>query len=118
MALTEKNFYQIEITENDILQIRKRTVIYRDGEVIADNFERQTRSPGSDVSDLPSRVKKVAQQVHTAESVARFRAANDLSTKTLQMEMAGDDDKAAAAAEVAKAKKALEDAETAYEAAQ
>ena len=48
MALTEKDTYQVEVTEADHVQVRRRTTIYRDGTEISSTLHRHVVAPGQD----------------------------------------------------------------------
>ena len=65
MALTEKQVYQVEITENDNVQVRVKTNIYRDGEIIATNNERHVVAPGQDYSGEIGKVRRMCQAAFT-----------------------------------------------------
>ena len=93
MALTETIEYdKIEIvTQNKCVQVRKATVIKKDGEEIARSFERYVLEPGTldgsdnfvdnplekeadGVTDIPDEVKAVCNAVWTADVKTAFKA--------------------------------------------
>ena len=71
MPLTEKQFYQVEITENDHVQVRVKTIIYRDGDVIASNNNRHVIAPGQDYSGEFAKTRRMCDAAFTSTVIAR-----------------------------------------------
>lgn len=67
MALTEETTEdKIEIVSDfKIIQVRKATIIKRDGVEISRSFHRHTVAPDSDLSKESDDVKALAAQFHT-----------------------------------------------------
>lgn len=74
MAYEENTKFQMEILEDGQIQIRKITVILRDGIEIAHNYHRHVLEPGQDTAKEADRVKAVAATVWTKEVVDEFKA--------------------------------------------
>ena len=75
MALTEtKVIDKIEVLENGTIQVREATNILKDGEQIAQTYQRWCFAPGSDVSEMPPNVQAIAQVVWTPEVIAAYQA--------------------------------------------
>ena len=65
MALTESIEYdKIEVLEYAI-QVRKATVIQKDGKELTRSFHRYTLTPDSDISNEPAKVQAVCNAVWT-----------------------------------------------------
>ena len=67
MALTETTEYdRIEVvTEYKHVQVRKATVIKKDGEELTRSFERYSLAPDADISKEPAEVKAICDAVWT-----------------------------------------------------
>ena len=67
MALTETTEYdRIEVvTEYKHVQVRKATVIKKDGKELTRSFERYSLAPDADISKEPTEVKAVCDAVWT-----------------------------------------------------
>ena len=76
MALTETTEYdKIEIVgEYKHVQVRKATVIKKDGNEISRTFNRYVLRPNEDVSKEPAEVKAVCDAVWTADVKAAWKA--------------------------------------------
>ena len=74
MALTEKTEVdRCEVLRNGTIQARTALIIERDGVEISRKYiNRQVYHPGSDVSNAPDMVKKLAEVEHTDEAKAAF----------------------------------------------
>lgn len=55
--LEKKETYQVEITETNHVQVRRRTSILENGEEISSNFHRYVIAPGDDVAGETEKVK-------------------------------------------------------------
>ena len=65
MALSESIEYdKIEVLEYAV-QVRKATVIKKDGKELTRSFHRYTLSPDSDISNQPAKVQAVCNAVFT-----------------------------------------------------
>lgn len=71
MALTEETkIDKIEILEDGQIQVRRATIIYRDGVEVSRTNHRHVLDPGVDVANLPDqdeRVQAVARALWTPE---------------------------------------------------
>ena len=67
MSLTEKIKYdKIEVVgDYKAVQVRKATVIEKDGKELTRSFHRYTLSPDSDISNQPAKVQAVCNAVFT-----------------------------------------------------
>jgi IMP cyclohydrolase len=70
----------IEVVENGSIQVRTKTAIREDGKEISSAFHRHVVVPGADYSAEDAKVKAIAAAVHTAEVIAAYIAAQELST--------------------------------------
>lgn len=64
---------KIEVVESGHVQIRERTDIIEDGNVISSTYHRRVLSPGDDTSKEPANVKGIAQATWTAEVVKKYQ---------------------------------------------
>ena len=64
---------KIEVLEDGQLQLRKDTVIERDGEEVTRVYHRRVLAPGDDVSGEPPRVRAIAQVVWTQAVIDAYR---------------------------------------------
>ena len=68
MALTEKvEIDRIEVVNQWIIQVRKATIIERDGEFVSRTFHRWVLTPDSDISGQEQKVKDIANAAWTPE---------------------------------------------------
>ena len=69
MTITKKtSIDKIEIVgEYKHIQVKKRTDIIEDGEVISSSFERYMVTPMQDTKDLPKEIQAIANVVYTKE---------------------------------------------------
>ena len=76
MALTESTEYdKIEIvTPYKHVQVRKATVIKKDGVELTRSFERYTLNPDSDMTGQPNEVAAICNAVWTEEVKAAWKA--------------------------------------------
>ena len=75
MSLEEKTKEdKIEILESGHIQVRCRTVILKDGELIAENYCRKVISPGDDYSEESERVQSICELIHTQEVIDEYLA--------------------------------------------
>ena len=64
---------KIEIIENEILQIRERTDIVEDGQVLSSSYHRWVLNPGDDLADQDPRIQAIAQALWTEEVINTYR---------------------------------------------
>jgi len=122
MALTEKNVYQVEVTENDHVQVRVRRLIMEGGEIISSSLHRHVVAPGQDYSGEIGKVRRMAAAAHVPTVVDRQQKLRGKQRAITERDMAKaaratDDTPETEAAEIA-AEQALLDAEAAVEAAE
>ena len=68
MALTEKTeIGSIEVLPMGQIQVRKDTIIEKDGVEISRTYHRHVVEPDSNITNEDQRVKDIATTVHTAE---------------------------------------------------
>ena len=60
---------KIEIIENEILQIRERTDIVEDGQILSSSYHRWVLNPGDELADQDPRVQAIAQALWTEEVI-------------------------------------------------
>lgn len=71
MTLTKHKVYQVEVTEDDHVQVRCKTLILEDGEIISSSLHRHVVSPGQDYSGEIGKVRRCCQAVHIPTVVDR-----------------------------------------------
>jgi hypothetical protein len=75
MSLSEtKTADLIEVLENNFIQVREANRVFRDGEVIAQNFHRFVVAPGEATTDMDAKVQAICAAVHTPEVIAAYQA--------------------------------------------
>ena len=74
MALTKQDVYQVEITEGDHVQVRRKTLILEDGEVISSSLHRHVISPGEDASAEPKKVQRAVAAAHVPTVVTLYQS--------------------------------------------
>ena len=76
MALAESIEYdKIEIVgQYKAVQVRKATVITKDGNELTRSFERYVLHPDSDISKEPSEVSAICNAVWTTDAVNKWKA--------------------------------------------
>jgi len=74
MALTKQDVYQVEITEGDHVQVRRKTLILEDGVEISSSLHRHVISPGQDYSGEVEKVRRCCDAAHTPDVVANYKA--------------------------------------------
>lgn len=73
MALTEKNVYQVEVTEGDNVQVRVKRIILDDGEPISSSLHRHVIEPGDDASGEVGKVRRVVAAAHVPTVVDKHQ---------------------------------------------
>ena len=74
MAITKRFEYKKEILPNQVIQIRKTTVLEEDGVELARNHHRHVVVPGQDVSGEIQEVQDIASVLWTDEVIAAYQA--------------------------------------------
>ena len=74
MALKEKQVYQVEITENDNVQVRTKTIIYRDGVPISNALHRHVITPGEDATGEVGKARRMVAAAHVPTVVTLHNA--------------------------------------------
>ena len=74
MAITKRFEYKEEILPNQVIQIRKTTVLEENGVELARNHHRHVVHPGDDVSGEPNEVQLIAAALWTPEVIAAYEA--------------------------------------------
>lgn len=64
----------IEVTENNMVQVRTKTAIFENGQQITGTFYRHVIAPGECGETEDPKVKAICAAVHTAEVVAAYQA--------------------------------------------
>jgi hypothetical protein len=76
MALTEKTVIgSRDVLEDGQIQVRRDTVILKDGIEISRTYHRHVVAPGDDISTEDPSVQLVAKAVHTPALVAAYKLA-------------------------------------------
>ena len=65
---------RIEVLENGCIQVREKTEIIEDGNVLSSSYHRHVLAPGDDYSSEPSRVREIAAAVHTQPVIDLYLA--------------------------------------------
>ena len=71
---TERVELKEEILPNQTIQLRVATVIERDGEEVGRQYHRSVFTPGADLSEAPSEVKKIAKVLWTPAVISEYEA--------------------------------------------
>lgn len=74
MALTERDEFQTTVKPDGQLEVRKATIVMRDGVDIAKSYHRHVVDVGDDVSSEDQSVKDIAAAMHTPARIAARRA--------------------------------------------
>jgi hypothetical protein len=69
----EKIIDRIEIVEPGIIQVREATIIYKNNEVFARNFNRTSFEPGADLTEQPEQVRAIAKAAWTPEVLVKWQ---------------------------------------------
>lgn len=78
--LEEKNVIDaVTYRDSGHIEVRRATVILRDGAEIARTFHRHVVNPGADVSNEDSKVQAVAEALWTPELIGAFKAIQEQS---------------------------------------
>lgn len=75
MSLTETNkIDKIEVVENCIIQVRRATIIEKDGVEIAKTYHRHTLNPGDELINEDLMVQDIAKAVWTEKVINDYKA--------------------------------------------
>lgn len=66
---------RIEVLENGCVQVRTKTAIMEDGNVISTSYHRHVVAHGDDYSAEDDKVKAVCAAVHTQDVIEAYKAA-------------------------------------------
>ena len=78
MALTEEeHISQMNVLEDGSIEVRRDTVIYRDGVEISRAFHRHVCTPGNDLTREHARVAAIGNVVHTAEVIEAYKVKHE-----------------------------------------
>lgn len=77
MLTKETKIDKIEIIENGIIQVRKKTLIYEDGNELSFSYERSSFEPGQDVSTQDQKIQDICIVVWTKEIISAYKAQQD-----------------------------------------
>lgn len=84
--LTKDIEHQIEITAEDIVQVRETTIIKEDGVELARTHHRYVITPDEDSTTQPEKIKNVCSVVHTPEVVNTYKAKKKAEEKEIPIE--------------------------------
>lgn len=77
MALTDRTeFGSISINAEGVIEVRMDRVILDDGEEIARRYKRSVVTPDMDPATFPPRLRKIANAVWDAATIAAYKAAH------------------------------------------
>lgn len=75
MSLKKSVFVdRIEVTEFNVVQVRKKTAILENNKQISESFHRHVVVPGDDYSNEDDKVKAICDAIHTPEVVEAYQA--------------------------------------------
>jgi hypothetical protein len=66
---------QIEVVSNGSVQVRTKTVITENGQIIGQSFHRHVVCPGDDYSNEDARVQAICDATQTPEVIEAYKAA-------------------------------------------
>jgi predicted metal-dependent HD superfamily phosphohydrolase len=73
MLEKKESYSKIEALESGVIQLRKTTTVYDDGQVLSQAHHRSVVTPLDDISDLPDNVQAVCNAFWTDELIANFQ---------------------------------------------
>jgi len=75
MALTKQTIIdKIEVVENGIVQVRERTDVLEDGNVLSSSYHRWVLTPAQDLTGQDARVTAICNAVWTQEVISAYEA--------------------------------------------
>ena len=77
MLEKKESYSKIEALESGVIQLRKTTTVYDDGQVLSQSHHRSVVTPLDDISDLPDNVQAVCNAFWTDELIANFQNQQD-----------------------------------------
>jgi hypothetical protein len=110
MVLTKQKVYQVEVTEDDHVQVRCKTLIIEDGEIISSSLHRHVITAGQDYTGEIGKVRRCCQAAHVPTVVDRETTRNLYETAKQAMIVATQAHDVAEVAERALAQTAMDDA--------
>ena len=78
MLEKKESYSKIEALESGVVQLRKTTTVYDDGQVLSQSHHRSVVSPLDDISELPDNVQAVCNAFWTDEVKAKFQEAQEV----------------------------------------
>jgi hypothetical protein len=66
---------QIEVVANGSVQVRTKTVITENGQIISQSLHRHVVCPGDEYSNEDARVQAICAVAHTPEVIEAYKAA-------------------------------------------
>lgn len=73
----EKEEFDVTVKSDGVLEVRKATVVLKDGEEILRSYHRNVVEPGEDLTEQPDIVRTIAPAVWTEEMVAKIQLRNE-----------------------------------------
>lgn len=80
MLNEERKIDRIEIIENGSIQIRELIVIYKEGSELTRTFNRYVLEPGSNVEEMPEKIKGICKIIWTDDIIEQFEENKQNST--------------------------------------
>jgi hypothetical protein len=77
---------QITITENGIVLYRQITKILEDDQVISTSYHRNSLTPGSSLTDIPSDVANVCNLIWTETVIEKFKESTSSTLDTVMID--------------------------------
>jgi len=122
MVITKEISHQVEITDQDMVQVRTKTTFLEDGVEVSSSFHRHVLAPGESASAEAGKVRRIVQVAHVPTVVSRYNAMETKrqaeADRDIAIQARRADDNAATQAAEAAAIQALTDAGSALVAAQ
>lgn len=84
MLEKQESYSKIEALESGVIQLRKTTTVYDDGQVLSQSHHRSVVSPLDDISDLPDNVQAVCNAFWTDEIKAKFETVEEVVKETAE----------------------------------
>ena len=78
MLEKKESYSKIEALESGVVQLRKTTTVYDNGEVLSQSHHRSVVTPLDDISELPDNVQAVCNAFWTDDIKAKFEVADEL----------------------------------------
>ena len=78
MLEKKESYSKIEALESGVVQLRKTTTVYDNGEVLSQSHHRSVVTPLDDISELPDNVQALCNAFWTDDIKAKFEVADEL----------------------------------------